>query len=511
MRRNQIVLLLLLLLLQAAPYGIAGLLAGDAWVFGGFLLNPLDGNSYLAKMQTGWEGAWRFQLIYSPEHGDGRFLFFFYLFLGHLARWTGLSVLVIFHAARLLAVVALFFSMQTFARAVVQDDGETEDRMLWLAGLGGGMGWLVALTGGPMTGDFWVAEAYPFLSMYANPHFPLGLALILLILALDLKGRSRWSAPAAAILGLLLAIIQPFGLVVAAGMLSGLFGWRWLAEKKFDPWTMICGASLGGVFLVYQLWLFRTDPLLKEWDKQNLTLALPVWDTFVSLMPALLFAIAGIWAVRRQIDSRRFALVFWLVLALVLVNVPFNLQRRFMVGLYVPVAFLGAIGVGWAARRLHMNTKWVDPLLLGLSVLTNLLIVLSGILASLNLSPGGPPRQIFLPRDGVAGMHWLKENSPTGSVVLADDLNGLFIPAWAGRQVVYGHPYESIHAAQRKQEVARFFAGEMNLQESHELLEKYQVNFIYLDRSLQPQARLDELKYPVIYRQGEIVILQVVQ
>jgi len=253
MRRNQIVLLLLLLLLQAAPYGIAGLLAGDAWVFGGFLLNPLDGNSYLAKMQTGWEGAWRFQLIYSPEHGDGTFLYFFYLFLGHLARWTGLSVLVIFHAARLLAVVALFFSMQTFARAVVQDDGETEDRMLWLAGLGGGMGWLVALTGGPMTGDFWVAEAYPFLSMYANPHFPLGLALILLILALDLKGRSRWSAPAAAILGLLLAIIQPFGLVVAAGMLSGLFGWRWLAEKKFDPWTMICGASLGGVFLVYQL------------------------------------------------------------------------------------------------------------------------------------------------------------------------------------------------------------------------------------------------------------------
>ena len=44
--------------------------------------------------------------------------------------------------------------------------------------LGLGLGWL-ALPFGGVPSDFWVAEAYPFLSSYANPHFPLSLALLL--------------------------------------------------------------------------------------------------------------------------------------------------------------------------------------------------------------------------------------------------------------------------------------------------------------------------------------------
>ena len=71
---------------------LAVIAGGDTHVFGGFLLNPLDGNSYLAKMQQGASGSWRFTLPFTPEPGEGAYLFLFYLALGHLCRLTGAAV-----------------------------------------------------------------------------------------------------------------------------------------------------------------------------------------------------------------------------------------------------------------------------------------------------------------------------------------------------------------------------------------------------------------------------------
>ena len=73
------------------PFVIAALVGGPQRVFVGFLFNPIDGATYLAKMYEGLMGQWRFTLPYTAEPGQGAYLFLFYLFLGHLARWTGLS------------------------------------------------------------------------------------------------------------------------------------------------------------------------------------------------------------------------------------------------------------------------------------------------------------------------------------------------------------------------------------------------------------------------------------
>ena len=100
-RRRWLVLAFILLACIGLPYVFAVLVSGKDYVFNGFLLNFGDGNSYLAKMYEGWNGSWRFTLPYTAEPGQGGYIFLFYLFLGHLARWLGLPLLIVYHAARL--------------------------------------------------------------------------------------------------------------------------------------------------------------------------------------------------------------------------------------------------------------------------------------------------------------------------------------------------------------------------------------------------------------------------
>ena len=70
----------LVLILVTLPYIIATQSGGDDFVFNGFLLNPIDGNTYIAKMLQGWEGTWRVKLPFSPDPGSGAFFFLFYLY-----------------------------------------------------------------------------------------------------------------------------------------------------------------------------------------------------------------------------------------------------------------------------------------------------------------------------------------------------------------------------------------------------------------------------------------------
>ncbi len=174
------------------PYIYAAAQSNQEFMFGGFLLNPTDGNSYLAKMYQGWLGDWRFTLPYTAEAGQGAYLFLFYLALGHLARITGISLVLSFHIARLLSILLMLPVSLSVLQSRTSKSSPSITLLMRSASFGSGLGWLAVPLGG-FTSDFWVAEAYPFLSAYANPHFPLGLALLLFILTPPVRIRTTMS------------------------------------------------------------------------------------------------------------------------------------------------------------------------------------------------------------------------------------------------------------------------------------------------------------------------------
>jgi len=50
------IIIVLILFILVLPYRLAAAMAGPDHVFIGFLLNPIDGATYLAKMRIGWSG-----------------------------------------------------------------------------------------------------------------------------------------------------------------------------------------------------------------------------------------------------------------------------------------------------------------------------------------------------------------------------------------------------------------------------------------------------------------------
>ena len=99
MIRRVWVVALLMAALTSLPYIVGVFSAPSGTHFSGAILNPVDYYSHLAKMQQGARGEWLYQLLFSPEPHQPIFLQTFYIALGHVVRWTGLSFDLVFHIA----------------------------------------------------------------------------------------------------------------------------------------------------------------------------------------------------------------------------------------------------------------------------------------------------------------------------------------------------------------------------------------------------------------------------
>ena len=513
MKRKQIRVLLIIsgaTLLQVIPYLLAAVRWQPVWLFGGFLLNPIDGSSYLAKMQEGWAGGWHFTDLYSAQSTGGAYIFLFYLALGHFARLTHLSLLFVFHAARILAGITLLVSLSQFCDRIFEGDSRVANLAFILAAFGSGLGWAAALGWGGLTGDFWIAETYPFLSGYANPHFSLGLALVLWVIRIDLEPVSRGQIPVLACLGLLLSSIQPFGFLLAGFVLGVICMVRWLLERSFLPFNLVCYALVGGPYLIYQYWAIQADPILAGWNRQNLTPAPELGDFVISLSPAIFFAGMGIYWAWKQRKMGLWVLAVWLVGGILLVYLPFSLQRRMMTGLYIPVALLAVAGMLWLRPHRRRFGRWLVPAMLSFSMVTNLLVLAAGMAGALVLKEGIPNQDIFFSRAEVQALEWLKANTPENAVILAPPLVGLQIPAWAGRRVVYGHPFETPDALAVKTQVSGFFEGKLTQSEVDDLIQGKKVSYIFLDQNSNAGSqRLAEALGETVYDKDGWMVVKV--
>lgn len=519
------IILTAVLLGAVLPYIYAAGQSNQEFIFGGFLLNPIDGNSYLAKMYQGWRGDWRFTLPYSAEAGQGAYLFLYYLALGHLARLSGTSLVIFFHIARLTSIVVMLLSLYRFFITVLP---YPRHRYLAFAlcAVGSGLGWLAVLFGG-FTSDFWVAEAYPFLSAYANPHFPLGLALLLLILtppvvhsddrvqSVGFWLRRQWPVIP---ISLALSAITPFGVVIACAVLGGMWIWAILERQAVLPaglylarmsWTALSGLPLLG----YAVWVTYTDPYLRVWNQQNLTPSPRIIDLLISFSPLLLLAGLGSWQLivnRRKErvgiwDNWRIPLV-WATLALILVYIPLNLQRRFLMGLYVPLVALTPPGLEWLAGGNVRRYWFLAALVFFLILPTNLVVLLTARHAALTHDPA-----IYLFRDESLAFDWLHQQAPAGSIVLAAPQTGLLIPGYTGLGVIYGHPFETVDAKKQEQAVIDAYSGRLDAASVQAFLDETGVDFVFYgprERSLGALPPMSGLM--PVYQHGEVTIYSVV-
>jgi len=134
-----------------------------------------------------------------------------------------------------------------------------------------------------------------------------------------------------------------------------------------------------------------------------------------------------------------FQLFKYAVFAIVLVNLCFYFAEDVTAFLYLDASAPFSDILETFAVTIDYSAWMVLVVLLVLP--TNLMVILGGIQAVEN-----KVESIFLTADEFQGLMWIESNTESDSVILASPDMGLFIPAYTGRRVWYGHPFETPHA-----------------------------------------------------------------
>jgi hypothetical protein len=517
---------LVILAAGCLPYLVAWAATPAAHQFTGLLVNPFDGHSYLAKMRQGWEGNWLFHLTYTPEPHAGAALYLLYLGLGHIARLAGLPLAVVYHAARVLAGLALLMTVYVFVARL----SPAPRARRWLFGLAGatvGLGWLGSMLG-LLPIDLWVPEAFAFFSLLTNPHFPLALALMLAVVYLVMwpaSGTRCWLLPA--VCGALLGAVTPFSLAtlyatLALYLLLLAAPLRAVDALPVRPALIAAAgvATASAPWLIYDLWVFTTNPVFAGWSTQNVTPTPSPLNLVLGFgLLAPLAVVGAVDAVRRR-DRAALMLLVWAVVTLVLIHAPVALQRRLITGLGLPLALLAGLAAT-AARPVWGEVKAQAGGEVGLQTLLAKLALGLGLLGSaflLVIFPAGALGKatsrdatalFYLTDDESAAMQWLDANA-RGAVALAPPRLGTMLPGQAGVRVFYGHPFETLNAAARRAQTDAFFAGQLPDAEWRRLVDRYTIGYVLVGAG---DPGSDAVRLPdgleSVYQHGDVSIYRV--
>lgn len=483
-----------LVLLAFVPLIVFALQGTGDVQFMGMMHNYLDGGTYLSKMQLGIEGRWVVTFEHTPEAHQGGFIQVIYLLLGHLSRITGIPALVIFHVARLGASLLMYIALYQLG-ASIWTKVRARKVFFALAAIGSGFGWFIA----PSIGisefpDLTLPEAYPFFSSLMNVHFPLTLAFILMLLTIllnafrpgaELEPKSDQALPVASALSFGLALLFPQALIPLGAAILLYVAIASIQARNLSArlvrWTLAIGLP-ALPFFAYYLFLVAYNPAMAEWNRQNVTLApaLPggVLIFLTGFGLPLLLAVPGIWrALRRfELDGDRLMLL-WLAAMLVAIFVPTNIQRRFAVGMIIPVAYFAtrAIEDFWLSYVSRRRRVIVFTLILAIVPISHLFVLFAPVLLY-----SASPQQvtgIMLDRDYIGAFYWLREASAPENVILASPEVGIWIPGYTGDRVVYAHDFETLEAATKEAELTAWYQAEQS-EICGDLIARYNVRYI---------------------------------
>jgi len=518
---------LLALTVTLLPYLLGRALQDESRIFGGFVYNVEDGYSYLAKMRQGAGGSWLFTIAYTAESHPPRFFFAFHLLLGRLAAllpgddltarlaWT-------YHAARLLFGLGLLLTVYGFLAACTANVRLRRLAFL-LVTFGGGLGWLLIALGQPewlgsYPLDLILPEGFTFLVLYLMPHIALARTLLLwgfLFLLWAWEGtapaaRTGWAAAAgAAWLGM--GLIVPFYVAVAWAA-SGAAWVAWAIRRRVLPWREAGLAALAALLsapvVLYSVWVFTHDPVMAAWAAQNLILSPhPLHYLAAFGLPLLLALLAARGAWRE--GGLSWAALAWVAAVPLLVYLPFNLQRRLVEGVQVPLSLLAARAVVVDLPRWRQTlSRWAAPALLALLMPTPLFLVAANCQVLLSR-----PAPIYRDAAEIAALDWLSEQVEPGDVILSAYDTGNYVPARVGARVFVGHGPETVRSAEKRALAAHFFDAAAEDAWRAGFLQTWGIDWVFWGPAERALGGWDPRGAPYLqplYQQDGYVILRVV-
>ena len=561
--RWAIVWSLVILAITSLPYLYGALITTPELHFGGFLIGVEDGNSYLAKMRLGAMGNWKFHLFYTSEPHEGAYLLLFHLLLGKLAVWSGLTLIQMYHLARLVCGLILMLTVYCFAAFFTQVRS-VRRLVFWLVGTGSGLGWLVLWLGLPdglgLPLDFYSPEAFAFHLLFGLPHLSLTMALLLWAILFILLAweRQQWRYTWLAGFALLgMTFLAAFYIIVAAAVIGvtwllRIWTSQWESNSATRPgssnvnlsgdvemvvpkhapksifiqgwwreaWQATLAFGIAAPVPLYNAYVFSTNPIFKIWASQNRILSPMPVHYLLAFGVLAIPAVIGAWREWQSGSQRTLLLIGWCVVIPFLLYIPFNLQRRMALGFQVALSVLAGVGLWqiWISRirpareglpeagETMRGWRFISIGLVALLSLSNLMILIG---AGLTISARAIP--IFQPDTQIEAADWLGANATADQVVLAAYENGNYLPTRMSARVFLGHGPETAYSDMKRTLVTQFFASD-NDDFRRQLLQDYNITFLYYgpaEQALGGFAPGDAFYLRGIYDNGTVQIYQV--
>lgn len=471
---------LVTLAISLVPYLIGWMRETPDLKFTGILFNSIDVNAYLAVMQEGWRGHWLMTLPYTVEPHPPMFLYEFYIVIGNVSRWLGLSPLAGYHVFRLLGGLWMFAAAYDYLKLHLRWPAARQIAFALLC-LGSGLGWLMqaVIPAGPegISGiDFWLMDAYAFFSLLQAPHFVFAWALALTLLSTLSRsafGLGRYNPLWAFLAGAALAVIHPKVtpmIGIAAAVTAFMFVWLIRARARAVLLTLIAagvGVSIPAAYYAYSI---QSSPIVAALARQDITMSPPVVYYALGYGVVSMLALIGVWPVIKYRRARELPLLIWPLVAVGMLYLPVQIQRRFILGVQVPLVALAGIGLvtvilpavrrGWqrlslsrhySSRRLRLLTL---NLILAVASLSNVFLVL---IYSLNAWQRSST--MFVSAAWVQAADWLGEHSSPTTFTLTAYPTGNYIPARSGAYTCIGHWNLTVDFYTKQDQVARIFTA----------------------------------------------------
>lgn len=154
-------------------------------------------------------------------------------------------------------------------------------------------------------------------------------------------------------------------------------------------------------------------------------------------------------------------MLLWFAINVIGLYMPFNLQRRLVLGLIIPLVYFAvrALEDYWFYK---IPRDWRAPALIALIVfltpsnVLNLGIPLYGAVAD---KESGLSAGLLVESDYWTTFEWLGKQDTPDAVVLAAPTISLWIPAYTEERVVYGHEFETVPGQERLAQVEDWYLG----------------------------------------------------
>ena len=272
----------------------------------------------------------------------------------------------------------------------------------------------------------------------------------------------------------------------------------------------------------YTYYALLKDPLFEGRNVATKSAALP----YVLLGFGLILVFAALAALPRVravfTDSVALRLLaVWAIVGICLAYLPFDFQRKLLMGAQIPLCLLAGGAIATLTASLSGNfPKIAAAFAVLVTVPSNALFLMRDI-GRLDANSGSTENRPYLNIGESRALRWLRENvSRTDGVLVCPDPEshkrfpffplrpdlGVFVPAWTGNPVYIGHGSETAKYGRKMAEMLRFFRADTSDAERQEFLRANpHIRYVLYARDLRKGAPTDAQGTPISDAQGPYI------